>query len=214
MFMWLLTINRISISRRDAEDFFLSPILTLAMKISQLSRNLCEIYFSCWVQWKWQTSPAQLKYSYDSEILVVPCVIGEVFALVGCYAAYICCLPTFWGQPVGLIFISPETFLNVCQRSLPSKSVGRRRHSRKLYGSGISLHCRVLCCKQWNILIPRYFNCRLATCEALCLPNRCQVESRNESISWHYNVSFNMPLCCEFRGCTSRQIRGTRHVWT
>ena len=119
-----------------------------------------------------------------------------------------------FGQSIGPIFNGPETLLNICQRTLPNKSVERRPHSHKRYGSGISLYCRVLCCKQCQILIARYLNCKSATCEALYLPNRCQIESRNESISWHYNVSFNMPLCCEFRGCTSRQIRRTRHVWT
>jgi hypothetical protein len=59
---------------------------------------ICVKYFSCWVQWKWQTSPAQHKYSYDYEISGVPYVIGEVFALVGCYASYVCSLPTFWGS--------------------------------------------------------------------------------------------------------------------
>jgi hypothetical protein len=44
MFMSLLTVSRSPISRRGAEDFFLSPILTLAVKISHLSRNMCEIF--------------------------------------------------------------------------------------------------------------------------------------------------------------------------
>jgi hypothetical protein len=83
---------------RDGEDFFLSSILTLVVKISQLSRNQYEIFFLLSALQVTDLTCKSLNIRMTCMISGFPYFIGEIFALVGCYTAYVCSLPTFWGN--------------------------------------------------------------------------------------------------------------------